>query len=314
MNAKMVSSLFKIDGDSNKRKTLNTIRVMKGAISVSKSKTGEVIYRSNKLENEGLQRQIKRFEKARLHLNSTYDSKKRTTLRRWALVFEKQKSMNESIREFDMLLSQAIDNVESDDQNVPSAEKNRDSLELKLEDTKPENEEEEDMTEKKSDEEKAAELMSRRGITRLRLQPIGVGKNSQIKVKTPEPETPVIEEELWPLADTTWVNNYIREQKVKHESLITKNILKKIREGLTSKNPLFRFRLRANFADDPNVSIEIIKSARAGPQTARSVKTAPTMPTLPTRKDVIKPSTTMNDSSLNQLPPINMLRRSKTTL
>ncbi|XP_060063659.1 uncharacterized protein LOC132544108 [Ylistrum balloti] len=313
MNAKMVSSLFKIDGDSNKQKTLNTIRVMKGAISVSKSKTGEVIYRSNKLENEGLQRQIKRFEKARLHLNSTYDSKKRTTLRRWALVFEKQKSMNESIREFDMLLTQAIDDVDASDRKVSTAESKKDSLKLDLADAKLE-EDEDEKERQKSDEEKAAELMSRRGITRIRLQPIGVGKNSQIKVKTPEPETPVIEEELWPLADTTWVNNYIRDQKVKHESLITKNILKKIREGLTSKNPLFRFRLRANFADDPNVSIEIIKSARAVPQTARSAKTAPTMPALPVKKDIIKPMTTMHDSSLNQLPPINMLRRSKTTV
>ncbi|XP_033748687.1 uncharacterized protein LOC117333486 [Pecten maximus] len=314
MNAKMVSSLFKIDGDSNKQKTLNTIRVMKGAISVSKSKTGEVIYRSNKLENEGLQRQIKRFEKARLHLNSTYDSKKRTTLRRWALVFEKQKSMNESIREFDMLLTQAIDDVDAGGRKGSGASIKGNNIEQNTKEEKTEEEEEETKERQKTDEEQAAELMSRRGITRIRLQPIGVGKNSQIKVKTPEPETPVIEEELWPLADTTWVNNYIREQKVKHESLITKNILKKIREGLTSKNPLFRFRLRANFADDPNVSIEIIKSARAAPQTARSIKTAPSMPTLPVRKDIIKPSTTMNESSLNQLPPINMLRRSKTTV
>ncbi|XP_069134539.1 uncharacterized protein [Argopecten irradians] len=207
MNAKMVSSLFKIDGDSNKQKTLNTIRVMKGAISVSKSKTGEVIYRSNKLENEGLQRQIKRFEKARLHLNSTYDSKKRTTLRRWALVFEKQKSMNESIREFDMLLTRAIEDVDSGGRKESSVGMKENALGLNSEAEKQEEEDEEEKERQKTDEEKAAELMSRRGITRIRLQPIGVGKNSQIKVKTPEPETPVIEEELWPLADTTWVNN-----------------------------------------------------------------------------------------------------------
>lgn len=305
MNAKMVSSLFKIDGDSNKQKTLNTIRVMKGAISVSKSRTGEVIYHSNKQESEGLQRQIKGFERSQSHLKSTYDSKKRTTLRRWTLVFEKQKSMNESIREFDSLLTQAIADVDKNGSKTQSYEE-KECLKLDLARMRPDDDD-------AIYEEEVERMMKQRGIKKIRLQPIGVGKNSQIKVESAEPEVDVIKEELWPLRDTRWINNYIRGQKVKHESLITKNMLKKIREGLASRSTLYRFRLRANLADDPNDTIETIKSARAA-------KTAPIMPSVQptltqTTKKVMKPSTTTGSSLDNDhLPPVNMFRRSQTLM
>jgi hypothetical protein len=43
-----IEALYTIDGDTDKRKTLEMIRVLKGAISVFKSRTGEVIYRYNR--------------------------------------------------------------------------------------------------------------------------------------------------------------------------------------------------------------------------------------------------------------------------
>jgi len=319
MNQRMVSSLYTIDGERSKQKTLEIIRVMKGAISVSKSKTGEVIYRSNKLENDGLQRQLKRFEKAKIHTIDSYDSRKRTTLRRWALVFEKQKSMNESIREFEMILSKAIIDV---DESVPTTlpklpvsklkeGENDDDKNKKGEDKNEEGTEEEE--EKKRKEEEAVSMMKRRGITRLRLQPIGVGKNSQIKVVLPPTPPPQIVEEKWPLENATWINNYIQHQKKRHETLITKNTLERIKTGLTKAPALFKFRLRANLSEDPRQSIEAIKSARSS-RSARVTATelASTDPQPSTARGFnptkVRFSQTSCDSvkpSPNPLPPLN---------
>lgn len=44
-------------------KTLNILKVMKGAISMSKSKTGECIFRNNKTEKTNLVQTIKRHKK-----------------------------------------------------------------------------------------------------------------------------------------------------------------------------------------------------------------------------------------------------------
>ena len=57
-----VEALYNKESMQNKKKTLSIIRVMKGAISVSKSRTGECIFRHNKLENKKLERTVKKFK------------------------------------------------------------------------------------------------------------------------------------------------------------------------------------------------------------------------------------------------------------
>lgn len=343
VNQKVVDCLYPIDADfATKRKTLEIVKVMKGAISVSKSRTGEVIYRHNKFENESLKRQLKRYDKARTHLIDSYDSRKRTTLRRWALVFEKQKSMNESIKEFDTVLTNVLDGF--DHSRRPTRQSKSEGNGIgNLDDERDANDG------KKDDEEQEEDVMGRRGIQRIRLNPIGVGKNSQIKVKTPSPE-PIIEEiEAWPLENHKWVNDYIEGQRNKHEKLINKNILRRIQTGLTKGDPLFRFQLRAHLGDNPALSIDSILTSRSAksaktarvPSPIRETKPPATALALPTtdrehsnitprfltnEKDSFinytkyskvakhnKPSTSQNKSST--LPPIPQpMRRSKTML
>ena len=57
-----VEALYNKESMQDKRKTLSIIRVMKGAISVSKSRTGECIFRHNKLERDKLDRTVKKFK------------------------------------------------------------------------------------------------------------------------------------------------------------------------------------------------------------------------------------------------------------
>jgi FtsZ-interacting cell division protein ZipA len=54
-----------------------------------------------------------------------------------------------------------------------------------------------------------------------------------------EPEVEVEEsKELWPLENTEKYDKYIRKQKDRHEVLVTRNILKKIKKNITGKDTL----------------------------------------------------------------------------
>ena len=57
-----VEALYDKSSMENRQKTLAIMKVMKGAISVSKSRTGECIFRHNKFEKKKLESTIKKFK------------------------------------------------------------------------------------------------------------------------------------------------------------------------------------------------------------------------------------------------------------
>ena len=74
----------------DKQKTLHILKVMKGAISMSKSKTGECIFRSNKVENVHLQRLVKGHKKNSLYEVARIDTNKKMVVNRWSKLLENQ--------------------------------------------------------------------------------------------------------------------------------------------------------------------------------------------------------------------------------
>lgn len=75
-------------------KTLNILKVMKGAISMSKSKTGECIFRNNKTEKTNLVQTIKRHKKDNIYNVARIDTNKKLLVGRWTKILEKQSTVS----------------------------------------------------------------------------------------------------------------------------------------------------------------------------------------------------------------------------
>lgn len=105
-----VEALYNKESMENKSKTMSIIKVMKGAISVSKSKTGECIFRHNKLEKRKLDRTIKKFKSDKNYVISRFDTKKKFVVSRWRTMLEKQTTCNST-----RLLGELLCNKEESD-------------------------------------------------------------------------------------------------------------------------------------------------------------------------------------------------------
>ena len=120
-----IEALFKIEGENGRRKTIEMIRVLKGAISVSKSRTGEVIYHYNRHEKKALRRQLAKYDSDTRRSRLDIEHQKRDILRKWSLVFGRQRNFCESIRGFDEMLAEAIvirDKLKDEDKDDTDAE------------------------------------------------------------------------------------------------------------------------------------------------------------------------------------------------
>ncbi|KAL4224028.1 hypothetical protein ACF0H5_017485 [Mactra antiquata] len=76
--------------NDNRNKNLQILNVMKGAISMSRSKTGECIFRTNKTEKKNLERFIVCEGRNSNYNIAQIDSKKKQVLLRWSKVLEQQ--------------------------------------------------------------------------------------------------------------------------------------------------------------------------------------------------------------------------------
>lgn len=330
----VVNSLYQLDDTMSKQKTIEIKRVMRGALSMSRSTTGDNTFHVNKFASKGLEQQIKVLEKAKIQCRNGINSKKRTALRKFCLVFGKQKSMNDSIKELNEMLTKAIANEE-----CLGSRTHRDQ-ENELEDIRsPEDiqeaepEPEPEVKRSGMDPSQIRALMIKKqkggtagleiktneqGITSMLLPKIDFG-NSNMKLDEIDldPETPKPQEDFWPLKDTKWVDSYIKDQREKHDQLFTKNILKTIQIGMTKTNPLHSFRLRAKLSDDPTEFLRQLTSAKtARPSTrqdlTRQIQTAKTIPTPRFIATARSSSKTRRDSEANtKFPP---LTRSKTMI
>lgn len=91
---KCVESLYDCVTSDDRSKTLQIIKVLKGAISMSKSRTGDCIFRSNRT----MQRELDRLVKIEVR-NSNYtiariDNSKKLVVGRWTRLLENQTSVS----------------------------------------------------------------------------------------------------------------------------------------------------------------------------------------------------------------------------
>ncbi|XP_048751879.2 uncharacterized protein LOC125663627 [Ostrea edulis] len=326
MNMKsVVNSLYQFDETMNKRKTIEIKRVMRGALSTSRSTTGDNTFHINKFANKGLEQQIRVLDKAKIQCRNGINSKKRTALRKWCLVFGKQKSMNDSIKELNEVITKAIeeDGFLESRMNPEDEEKVEEEQIEELE-----NNTEPEPVDKRSgmDPSQIRALMikqqrggieiktNEQGITSMLLPKIDFG-NTNMKLENVEldPETPQAQEDIWPLKDTTWVSSYIKDQREKHDQLFTKNILKSIQIGMTKTNPLHSFRLRAKISDDPMDLLRQLTSAKTARPSTRDPlrRSAQTAGALQSHREVLTARSQISRGTETQikLPP---LIRSKT--
>ncbi|XP_062602171.1 uncharacterized protein LOC134263808 [Saccostrea cucullata] len=275
----VVNSLYQFDDTMNKRKTIEIKRVMRGALSMSRSTAGDNTYHINKFANKGLEQQIKVLDKAKIQCRNGINSKKRTALRKWCLVFGKQKSMNDSIKDLNEVLTKAIEEGDFLESRMQPEEEEKEEEQPEEQEPEPEPE----IKRSGMDPSQIRALMikqqrggveiktNEQGITSMLLPKIEFG-NTNMKLEDVEldPETPQPREDIWPLKDTTWVSSYIKGQREKHDLLFTKNILKSIQIGMTKTNPLHSFRLRAKLSDDPMELLRHLTSAKTARPTTRN--------------------------------------------
>ena len=283
MSKGIVETLYSLDGDTPKRKIIDMKRVMRGALSISRSASGDEVFRCNQFENIGLKQSLRLLDRAMNQSRNSHNSKRRTVLRHWSLVFEKQKSMNESIRELDSVLHEALEDRKfmvsgktKEQREIEEAEIARQKALEELQRQQEEQPQEIEPTTKSMDPAQIRALMLKKktagakkadGPTATVLLPKIDFGDTDLKIEVElDPEEPREKEDIWPLKDTTWINNYVKDERIRHDELVTRNILKTIQEGLTRHHTFYRFRLRGQLSDDP---LEVLKttSAKSRPAT-----------------------------------------------
>lgn len=293
---KQVSTLYPLDGSMDKRKTLEITKVMKGALSVSKSRTGEAIYRSNEFHKKILEKKVKQFKSATETEISSYNSKKRTVTQRFSVMFGKHKATNDTMHAYDEVITKALEET-SEKQPNPCLKPI--IIDSECEDEDPETEncpKDQGLSNGGKDVVRLPHVSDSNGKVReVRKSidepqkksvfiPTGIllpinNKFSRLKFheeqREEEPEVEVEEtKELWPLENTEKYDKYIRKQKDRHEVLVTRNILKKIKKNITGKDTLLKFQMKAYLSDDPEEFVRNLTSAKtAPPDTAVSTNT-----------------------------------------
>ncbi|KAH3884229.1 uncharacterized protein LOC127836629 [Dreissena polymorpha] len=89
---KCVEALYDLRTIEDRTKTLQILKVMKGAISMSKSRTGECIFRTNKTVKQDLDRLVKIEGRNSRYNISQIDTNKKFVVRRWSRILQNQMS------------------------------------------------------------------------------------------------------------------------------------------------------------------------------------------------------------------------------
>nr|KAG5695482.1 hypothetical protein BaRGS_011324 [Batillaria attramentaria] len=272
-----IEALYTIDGETDKRKTLQMIRVLKGAISVSKSRTGEVIYHDNRHEKKALSRMLSKYDRDTVRSRVNIENQKRDVLRKWNLVFGRQRNFCESIRTFDDMLEEAIATrhlFKFDDGEEEEDKK-----------------EEETVEEEVKEEEKMPQIMDPRARRLPGRQnhpqgvvaaPVMVGvlpklnMNNSIhnaRIETEEEERERLEKEAeeerkrkareLPRFDKELMATYLTEQKSLHEDLLTRNALLRIKSSVDSDHMFFKYRMKTKLPDSAPSLLERIERERS---------------------------------------------------
>ena len=87
---KCVEALYDSVTADTRTKNLSILTVMKGAISMSRSKTGECIFRTNKTERKNLERLLRIEGRNANYSISQIESRRKIVINRWSKVLENQ--------------------------------------------------------------------------------------------------------------------------------------------------------------------------------------------------------------------------------
>ncbi|XP_045171305.2 uncharacterized protein LOC123533641 [Mercenaria mercenaria] len=108
---KCVEALYDSVTADTRTRNLQILTVMKGAISMSRSKTGECIFRTNKRERRNLERLIKIEGRNANYSISQIDSRRKTVISRWSKVLQDQTTCSsEALFEELMEIDDGLDN------------------------------------------------------------------------------------------------------------------------------------------------------------------------------------------------------------
>ncbi|KAK7088028.1 uncharacterized protein [Littorina saxatilis] len=272
-----IEALYTIDGETDKRKTLEMIRVLKGCISLSKSRTGEVIYRYNRHEKKALSRAMAKYDKDLRRSRVNIDSQKRDVLHKWNLVFGRQRKFCESIRGFDEMLHEALET-----RYLYKFASDEDGAEEEKEDEAEEVQDEVVKMPQISDP-RARRLGGRQSAPQgVVSTPVILGvlpklgassslHNARIETEAEERERHErkAEEERklkareLPRFDKELMETYLTEQKSLHEDLLTRNAIVKIKSSVDKDHVFFKYRLKTKLPDSASSLLHRIERERS---------------------------------------------------
>ncbi|XP_076435065.1 uncharacterized protein LOC143274944 [Babylonia areolata] len=286
-----IEALYTIDGEADKRKTSEMIRILKGAISVSKSRTGEVIYHYNRHEKKALSRMMAKYDRDTVRAGVNIDSQKRDVLRKWNLVFGRQRKFTDSIRGFDDMIQEALANRhlvkylteeegegDGEEEQAPNEEAGKAEEAKKMPHIK---------------DPRARRLGSRQtapqGVVATqvmvgvlpKLQTASTLHNAHIETaaeirmrreREKELERRRKQEEL-PKFDKELMDAYLTEQKTLQEDLLTRNALMKIKTSVDRDHVFFKYRMKTKLPDSATSLLQRIGSERSvSAMTGRSTR------------------------------------------
>ena len=281
-----IEALYTIDGESDKRKTLEMIRVLKGAISVSKSRTGEVIYHFNRHEKKALSRTMNKYDRDTVRARVNIDNQKRDVLRKWNLVFGRQRKFTDSIRGFDDMLHEALETrhllkLNADEEAEEEARRAAAAAAAEEEERRRQQEEAKKMPQITDPRKRrlGVRQTAPHGVTSTpvmvgvlpKLTSTGSLHNSHIetakerrqrKEREAEEARKKKAEEL-PRFDKDLMEAFLTEQKTLHEDLLTRNALIKIKSSVDKDHVFFKYRLKTKLPDSAVSLLQQIERERS---------------------------------------------------
>lgn len=276
-----MEALYTVDGATDKKKTQAMIRILKGAISISKSRTGDVVYRYNRHEKKALSQRLCKYDRESARSQVNIDSQKRDVLRKWKLVFGRQRSISDSLRSFDEMLEEAI-------ATCRIFRSRGDEVEVKNsrnEESKKEEGETQEEVEQKPEEAVILQLdlKSNTNNSALPVMPIvlprlylgGALNNARLEDKERESarrEREMEEKRLQkrqanelPRFDWKMMKCFLNDQKYLHQDLLTRNALLKIKTDVGKDHVFFKYLVKTRLPDNAHTLLERIERGNTLP-------------------------------------------------
>ncbi|ESO95364.1 hypothetical protein LOTGIDRAFT_232052 [Lottia gigantea] len=296
-----VDSLYTIDGDTDKSKIMDIIRVMKGALSVSKSKTGDVIYRSNKNEVKILDRQLAKVDKDVVRAKTNIECQKRDVLRKWSLVFGNQKTLCESIKSFDEMINSALEKQLSETEERSNLVEQ--SLNSYREEEAPNDSGHWGKLNLKSNRRQSQVAKPSSHFGKTLSMPVLVNPNESKSKAVPRVSDSTVPASLpkintggsffsnivdhttkrhkrhqeaankkgeFPDFSRSTMESYFDEQKQLHEELMTRNSLNRLKSNIDGGHNFYKLRIRTKLPEEPTLLIESIETDRTRTKSFRT--------------------------------------------